>query len=473
MFERITSWLRDDTPPEDDQQTAGKGWGLSLSWGAVVVALFTIAISLCHEPDDVSAAATSTPPASTEAPSSPPPTLAPPGSPNLGELIAERDDLTFFNSLIATAGIGEVLSGDGLFTFFAPTDDVFAALPSDVLDLVSSNPQIADQILQRHATFGPASAANLLEAGRFATVNGEERAVTETDGMVLIDQATVTEADLLASNGVVHVIDGILGEPIGSIEAPAQPIGDLLLGREDLSTLVTALRAVEGGELNIGPDGFTVFAPTNNAFDALPSGSLQVLVTTQPKLLELLGYHIFDGNILSSDLTDGLLLTASSGAEAVVSVTAAGISVGGATITEADIIGIDGVIHIVNGVLRPPGFQIPPLNEALGLEPVTFETSSSVITQAGRDVLAGAVEFLAANSDVLVTIEGHTDSQGGEVANGVLSRSRAAAVRDYLVSQGIAADRLEVAGFGETRPIADNDTPEGRAQNRRIEFRLR
>ena len=71
-----------------------------------------------------------------------------------------------------------------------------------------------------------------------------------------------------------------------------------------------------------------------------------------------------------------------------------------------------------------------------------------------------------------MAIEGHTDDQGDEAANQELSEARAESVRDYLVSQDIAADRMETAGFGETLPIADNDTPEGRADNRRIEFRL-
>jgi OOP family OmpA-OmpF porin len=79
---------------------------------------------------------------------------------------------------------------------------------------------------------------------------------------------------------------------------------------------------------------------------------------------------------------------------------------------------------------------------------------------------------LTSNPDARVAIEGHTDAQGDEASNLALSESRAEAVRDYLVSQGIAADRLETAGFGESRPIASNDTAEGRAENRRIEFRL-
>ena len=70
-----------------------------------------------------------------------------------------------------------------------------------------------------------------------------------------------------------------------------------------------------------------------------------------------------------------------------------------------------------------------------------------------------------------VEIGGHTDDRGGTASNETLSRQRAEAVRDWLVSHGIDTSRLEVRGYGESRPTASNATPEGRARNRRIEFR--
>ena len=69
-------------------------------------------------------------------------------------------------------------------------------------------------------------------------------------------------------------------------------------------------------------------------------------------------------------------------------------------------------------------------------------------------------------------VEGHTDSVGGDEYNQALSERRAAAVRDYLVQQGIAAESIASRGFGKTQPVASNDTPEGRQQNRRVELVL-
>jgi OOP family OmpA-OmpF porin len=247
----------------------------------------------------------------------------------------------------------------------------------------------------------------------------------------------------------------------------------VLADRSDLSTLVAALGAVEGDLFEADDAGFTVFAPSDAAFGSLPAGSVEVLLATQPKLFELLGYHVVPGTLLSSDLADGQVLTTATGAELPVTITNGVIAVGDVAISEADIAATNGVVHIVDGVLIPPDYTLPTINEALSLEPITFETGSAVITADGIAVLQQAVDFLIANPDVRIGIEGHTDSQGGEASNQALSEARADSVRDYLVEQGIAADRLETAGFGESNPIASNDTADGRAQNRRIEFVIR
>jgi len=80
------------------------------------------------------------------------------------------------------------------------------------------------------------------------------------------------------------------------------------------------------------------------------------------------------------------------------------------------------------------------------------------------------VEGLKGSPDVRILIEGHTDSQGPDAPNKKLSKGRADAVRDYFIGKGIASSRLETKGYGETKPVADNNTAEGRAQNRRVEL---
>lgn len=112
------------------------------------------------------------------------------------------------------------------------------------------------------------------------------------------------------------------------------------------------------------------------------------------------------------------------------------------------------------------------IEQTLTMRDVTFETNAARLTLNGRRILDTVVAFLKAEPTVHALIEGHTDSRGTDVYNLKLSKARAVAVRDYLVAQGIASARLESAGYGESRPVASNDTDSGREMNRRVEFVL-
>jgi len=104
------------------------------------------------------------------------------------------------------------------------------------------------------------------------------------------------------------------------------------------------------------------------------------------------------------------------------------------------------------------------------LKGINFEFDSAKVSPESEGILARAVENMERNPAVKVLIEGHTDSTGPEDYNMGLSLKRAQAVKDFAVSKGIAADRMTVKGFGESQPMASNDTKEGRAENRRVEF---
>jgi outer membrane protein OmpA-like peptidoglycan-associated protein len=101
---------------------------------------------------------------------------------------------------------------------------------------------------------------------------------------------------------------------------------------------------------------------------------------------------------------------------------------------------------------------------------IYFASGSARLTADSAPLLRAVADIVARCPDLAVQIAGHTDDVGSDAANDRLSRARAAAVADWLVDRGIAGDRLRATGFGETRPVADNATAEGRARNRRIEF---
>ncbi len=113
------------------------------------------------------------------------------------------------------------------------------------------------------------------------------------------------------------------------------------------------------------------------------------------------------------------------------------------------------------------------LDTALADVVINFASGSAVIPADGRAQLDSLVPLLTdVPEGTLVAVEGFTDSQGDAAANQRLSEARARAVVDYLVSQGVSPDVLRASGNGESRPVASNDTAEGRAQNRRIEFNV-
>ena len=109
------------------------------------------------------------------------------------------------------------------------------------------------------------------------------------------------------------------------------------------------------------------------------------------------------------------------------------------------------------------------LTKALTFDNVNFATSSAQLTDGSKAQLDDLTKIMKAFPKVDVKIEGHTDNVGNEAANLMLSKSRAASVKTYLVGHGVAESRIATNGFGSTKPVADNATAEGKAQNRRIE----
>lgn len=113
------------------------------------------------------------------------------------------------------------------------------------------------------------------------------------------------------------------------------------------------------------------------------------------------------------------------------------------------------------------------LPRIITLKGVNFETASSHLRQDSRGILDETVETVKRHPDIQFEVAGHTDNQGSERYNQQLSRARAQSVREYLVSKGVNAAQLSVAGYGESQPVASNDSAAGREENRRVELRTR
>ena len=114
----------------------------------------------------------------------------------------------------------------------------------------------------------------------------------------------------------------------------------------------------------------------------------------------------------------------------------------------------------------------PVVLEVISLQGVYFETNSSQLTEASSTSLDAAVRTLKKRPDIRVEIAAYSDSRGKDAYNLALSKKRARSVLDYLVSHGAVASRLNAQGYGEANPVADNNTAEGRAKNRRVELHV-
>merc|ERR1711871_1731167 len=186
------------------------------------------------------------------------------------------------------------------------------------------------------------------------TVEGKNVTVRTVGKTILIDSSKVTTADVQASNGVVHIIDAVL-MPSNAPKPVSKTIVDLAVATPELSTLVTALKAADLVKTLSSKGPFTVFAPSNKAFAALPKGVLANLLKPENKaqLVDLLTYHVASGDVHAKDLMDKQMLKTVEGKNVTVRTVGKTIFIDSSKVTTADVQASNGVVHIVDAVLRP------------------------------------------------------------------------------------------------------------------------
>ncbi|MDD7972581.1 fasciclin domain-containing protein [Roseinatronobacter alkalisoli] len=132
----------------------------------------------------------------------------------------------------------------------------------------------------------------------------------------------------------------------------SQDIVDIAAGNETFSTLVAAVTAAGLVDTLKGDGPFTVFAPTDDAFAALPEGTVEALLDDIPTLTAILTYHVIPGAVMSGDLTDGMMAETVNGQSVTIGVGDM-VTVDGATVIQADIAASNGVIHVIDSVIMP------------------------------------------------------------------------------------------------------------------------
>jgi uncharacterized surface protein with fasciclin (FAS1) repeats len=267
------------------------------------------------------------------------------------EIVQTSSDHNTLETAVELAGLETALDAPGSLTLFAPTDAAFAALPPGVLDAVLADPNgLLTDILLYHVVGGAALSTDLSDGQEINTLFGEDVVVTLNMDGVFINDAQVILEDLVADNGVVHVIDAVL---IPNFEEETT-VWDIIEGSDAHNTLETAilLAGLEGALQGDGP--LTVFAPTDAAFAALPSEVLDAVLADPDGLLtDILLYHVVDGLALSTDLSDGQQITTLFGQDVVVTINMDGVFINDAQVILEDLVADNGVVHVIDAVLIP------------------------------------------------------------------------------------------------------------------------
>ena len=249
------------------------------------------------------------------------------------------------------AGLSDALSGKGSLTVFAPSDDAFAKLPEETMTALLQNPEQLRNVLMYHIVDGNVGAADVAGLESATSLMGQSLAVDASDG-VRINNAKVTKADIMCSNGVIHVIDSVL---------IPKDIVDIAAGTDGFTTLVAAVKAAGLVDTLKGSGPFTVFAPTDDAFAKLPAGTIQSLLQPEnkEKLTAILTNHVVAGSVMAEHAVTLSSATTLAEKELPIAVKkdnsgkVLGVQIGDANIIQTDIVGLNGVIHVIDTVLVP------------------------------------------------------------------------------------------------------------------------
>jgi uncharacterized surface protein with fasciclin (FAS1) repeats len=280
---------------------------------------------------------------------------------SIAEIAVEDGRFTTLVAALDAAGLVDTLAGEGEFTVFAPTDDAFAALPEGTVASLLEDPEGAlKDILLYHVAAGVVPAETVVTLDSVTTLQGEAVAINVADGQVkLNDSATVIITDIEASNGIIHVIDAVLLPPT-MVEAEddmmdAKSIAEIAVEDGRFTTLVAALDAAGLVDTLAGEGDFTVFAPTDDAFAALPDGTVaSLLEDPEGALKDILLYHVAEGAVPAETVVTLDSVPTLQGSDVTVSVVDGEVFLNGTVkVIITDIAASNGIVHVIDAVLIP------------------------------------------------------------------------------------------------------------------------
>ena len=266
------------------------------------------------------------------------------------DLVVENEGLSILEDLVTTAELADALSNpDETYTVFAPNDEAFTALLASVEEPVATwleTPELIANVLLHHVVGTVEDSDAVVAAESLTTLAGTSIPVEQDGEALTVGGAPLSDTlDIEASNGIVHVLDGVMVPPT---------ILELASGTEDVSALVEAVTTLNNEEINglLASGPITVFAPVNEAFAALGDNG-----PTGEDLANILRYHAVDGQFLTTEATETIETV--QGDSLTVNVDDEGnVTVVDGTDTPANVLGrvlgFNGVVYLVDKVLLPP-----------------------------------------------------------------------------------------------------------------------
>ena len=311
---------------------------------------------------------------------------------NIVEIAAGTPDLSILvEALTKFPDLVEALSAEGTYTVFGPNNDAFVALlgvigQSSLDDIPES---VLRDILEYHVISTAALLSTDLSDGQTAaTIGGEDVTVSIDGSDVFISDSKVLTPDVVASNGVVHIMESVMVPPsiepiIGTIVAPAY-------FNKNFTTLIAAVQAADPSILTLllsnGPSeqGLTLFAPTNDAFEA--AGITEF--PDQATLDAVLAYHVIDATVMAADLpatTTGAAAITTLGGDFYLTNKGSGVFINGnSEVVDTDIDGSNGVVHVINRTLIPPSSNVVEI--AVSFNPDEFTQLVAALSRtSGED----------------------------------------------------------------------------------------
>jgi transforming growth factor-beta-induced protein len=258
--------------------------------------------------------------------------------------------LTTLAESVAKAGLVETLSGPGPFTVFAPTNDAFTNVDPATMKALQMDAALFKRVLTHHVVASNIESVDIKNELTSKSVAGDslrlnvykvgDKTVTTVNGATKIRAIETT-------NGVIYVIDKVL---VPNDEAS---IVKVLEKQGTFSTLLTALKVADLTSTLDSPVPLTLFAPTDDAFRALPAGALDSLIAKPDELKKVLLAHVVSGTVYSKGLSAGSVPVVS-GRTVEVTIGKSGVTVSNAQVTEADLPASNGVVHVISSVILLP-----------------------------------------------------------------------------------------------------------------------